>query len=84
MVFVQLWQPSLCIQTVPFEWILKLACGLCFLKGAPFEPLEEPSLEDLTTMSIFHFVLAGGLPSAVVDLHGSLAKNQVSTGSSIE
>ena len=33
---------------------------LSFLKGAPFEPLEEGTLEDLTRKTIFLVVLASG------------------------
>ncbi len=56
------------------QWSLSLV--LSFLKGAPFEPLEEDSPENLTIKTVFPIVLASGrhcskvhsfpdLPSAV-------------------
>ena len=61
-------------QEIP-QWSLPLV--LAFLKGPPFEPLEEASLENLTRKTVFLTVLASGrrrsevhnfsgLPAAVV------------------
>ena len=40
------------------HWSLSMV--LSFLEGAPFEPLKEASMEDLTRMTILLIVLASG------------------------
>ena len=50
-------------QEIP-QWSLPLV--LSFLKGAPFEPLEEASLENLTRKTGFLIVLDSGRRSSEV------------------
>ncbi len=68
------------------QWSLPLVLSL--LKGAPFEHLEDTSLEYLTQKTVYLMgdsaAMTSGLPVAVVtvvELPGFLAKNQALTGS---